>query len=169
MIIADKKYWKVGELARLTGLTVRTLRYYDQIGLYSPSGYSNSGYRLYNESDISRLQQILALKDLGLSLEEVKFSLADNNYNPFEVISLQIDRLKENIRIQQKLLKELQNVSSLMETEEPLTVEDFTELFGAMKQSHEKYFKERRTSMENHFDKLGDFLDKHQNGPFKEE
>ncbi|WP_316571364.1 MerR family transcriptional regulator [Neobacillus sp. YIM B06451] len=161
MIIAGKKYWKVGELAKLTGLTVRTLRYYDQIGLYSPSGYSNTGYRLYNESDLTRLQQILALKELGLSLDEVKSIIADNNYNPFEIVSLQIDRLREHIRIQQKLLKELQNVSSLMEMEEPLSVENFTKLLSMMKKSHEKFFTERRSSMDHHFDKLGDFLDKH--------
>jgi MerR family transcriptional regulator, thiopeptide resistance regulator len=165
MIIAGKKYWKVGELATLTGLTVRTLRYYDQIGLYSPSGYSNSGYRLYNESDLSRLQQILALKELGLSLDEVKSILTDHNYSPFEIVSLQIDRLRENIRIQQKLLKELQNVSSLVEKEEPLTVEDFTKLLSLMKKNHENFFTERRSSMVHHFDKLDDFLDEHSNEP----
>ncbi|GIO70187.1 MerR family transcriptional regulator [Paenibacillus cookii] len=158
MIITSQKSWKVGELANLTGLTIRTLRYYDQIGLYSPSGYSDAGYRLYNESDLSRLQQILALKDLGLSLDEIKSILADEGYNPHEVVMLQIDRLKENIRIQQKLLKELQNASSLMAKDEPLTVEDFTKMLSMMKKSHEKFFAERRTSMENHFDKLGDFL-----------
>ncbi|MDR0270816.1 MerR family transcriptional regulator [Paenibacillus sp.] len=160
MIIEDKKNWQVGELANLTGLTVRTLRYYDQIGLFSPSGYSNSGYRLYIESDLSRLQQILALKDLGLSLDEIKSILSDDNYNPLEVVSLQIHRLKESIRIQQKLLRELQNVSDLMVMEEPLTVENFTKLLGVIKKSHENFFAERRTNMERHFDMLGDFLDK---------
>lgn len=65
-----KRHWKVGELAKLTGLTIRTLRFYDQIGLFSPSAHSDSGHRLYNEADLSRLQQILSLKELGLSLEE---------------------------------------------------------------------------------------------------
>lgn len=159
-----KRQWKVGELAKLTGLTVRTLRYYDQIGLFSPSGHTDSGHRLYNESDISRLQQILSLKELGLSLEEVKSILADDNYSPYEVVSLQIARLKENIRIQQKLLKELENVSSLMQMKKPVTVEDFTKLLVVMKMSHEKYFTERRMSMEFHLDQLGDFLAKYPNG-----
>ncbi|MFB5089599.1 MerR family transcriptional regulator [Psychrobacillus sp. PGGUH221] len=161
MIIKGKEYWQVGELAKLTGLTVRTLRFYDQIGLYSPSGYSKSGYRLYNESDLSHLKQILALKELGLSLDEIKSILNDDNYNPCEIVSLQIERLREHIRIQQKLLKELQNVSSLMEMEEPLAVEDFAKLLSMMKKSHEKFFAERRSSMNHHFDKLGDFLDKY--------
>ncbi|ALC83044.1 MULTISPECIES: MerR family transcriptional regulator [Bacillus] len=165
MVIESKKYWKVGELAKLTGLTIRTLRYYDQIGLFSPSVYSDSGYRLYDESDISRLQQILTLKDLGLSLEEIKSILSDDNYNPFDVVSLQIARLKENIRIQQKLLKELQNVSSLMQNHEPPTVEDFTNLLGMMKKSHERYFAERKMNMEYQFDRLGNFLAKHPNEP----
>lgn len=65
-------------------------------------------------------------------------------------------RIKEKIKMQQKLLKELQNVSSLMEMEES-SVEDFTKLLGMMKQRHEKYFIERRTSMEHHLEKLGDF------------
>jgi len=156
-------------LAELTGLTVRTLRYYDQIGLYSPSGYSDSGYRLYNESDLSRLQQILALKDLGLSLDEIKSILADEGYNPHEVVMLQIDRLKENIRIQQKLLKELQNASSLLAKDEPLTVEDFTKMLSMMKKSHEKFFAERRTSMENHLDALGNFLGENPMGTKREE
>lgn len=69
-----QQHWKVGDLASLTGLTVRTLRYYDQIGLFSPSGHSGSGHRMYNEADIQRLQKILSLKDLGLSLEEIKES-----------------------------------------------------------------------------------------------
>jgi DNA-binding transcriptional MerR regulator len=74
-----KRQWKVGELANLTGLIVRTLRYYDQIGLFSPSDRSESGHRLYNKSDLSRLQKILSLKQIGLSLEDVQSVLASGN------------------------------------------------------------------------------------------
>ncbi|MGE7885248.1 MerR family transcriptional regulator [Bacillus sp. NPDC094077] len=91
------------------------MRYYDQIELFSPSDYSESGYRLYNATDLSRLQQILSLKDLGLTLEEIKSILADDTYNPIEVVTLQIERLRENIRVQQKLLKDLQNVSEILQ------------------------------------------------------
>ncbi|MFG6150359.1 MULTISPECIES: MerR family transcriptional regulator [Halobacillus] len=159
MIIGERTYWKIGELAKLTGLTIRTLRYYDQIGLYSPSEYSDAGYRLYNKSDIFRLQQILALKDLGLTLNDIKSILSEEDYNPAEIVSLQVKRLKEKIRIQQKLLKELQNVSNLMKMEENLLVENFTTLLDMMKQSHEKYFNEQQKSMEHHLDKLGAFFE----------
>lgn len=163
MIISVKgeKKWKTGELAKLTGLTIRTLRYYDQIELFSPSSHSEAGYRLYNETDLSRLQQILSLKDLGLTLEVIKSILADDTYNPTEVVALQIDRLRENIRVQQKLLKDLQNVSEVLQTKETLTLEDFTNSIGMMKKSHENYFSGRQKNMENHFDRLGNFLSKH--------
>ena len=151
--------WKVGELAALTGLTIRALRYYDQIGLFSPSDYSGSGHRLYNESDILRLQQIMSLKDLGLSLEEIQSVLAGDAYSPAEIVAIQIARLKENISAQQKLLEELERVSFLMETNEALTVDAFTKLLNAMKLSHEKYVIERRMSWERSLDKLGDYLE----------
>ncbi|WP_198087617.1 TipAS antibiotic-recognition domain-containing protein [Variovorax sp. E3] len=62
---------KVGELARHTGLTVRTLHHYDAIGLLAPSARSEAGYRLYNAADIARLHAIQALRLLGLPLAEI--------------------------------------------------------------------------------------------------
>jgi DNA-binding transcriptional MerR regulator len=159
--VSGKKKWKTGELAKLTGLTIRTLRYYDQIELFSPSEYSEAGYRLYNATDLSQLQQILSLKDLGLTLEEIKSILADDTYNPIEVVTLQIERLRENIRVQQKLLKDLQNVSEILQTKETLTVEDFTNSIGMMKKSHENYFDGRQKNMERQFDRLGELLSNH--------
>ncbi|USG67861.1 MerR family transcriptional regulator [Brevibacillus ruminantium] len=155
-----KRLWKVGELAKLTGLTIRTLRFNDQIGLFSPSAHSDSGHRLYNEADLSRLQQILSLKELGLSLEEIKSVVTGGHFSPLEIVSLQIDRLKETIRKQQKLLAELEYVSNLMHLKQPVTVEDFTKLLEMMKKNNEKMILERRMTWERHLDLLGDLLDK---------
>lgn len=155
-----KRLWKVGELAKLTGLTIRTLRFYDQIGLFSPSEYSDSGHRLYNEADLSRLQQILSLKELGLSLEEIKSVVTGGHFSPLEIVSLQITRLTETIRTQQKLLSELENVANLMHLQQPVTVEEFTKLLEIMKKSHEKMILERRMTWEHHLDQLGVLLDR---------
>lgn len=152
------RHWKVGDLARLTGLTVRTLRFYDQIGLFSPSGQTDSGHRLYSEADLSRLQQILSLKDLGLSLEEVKSILKDKQFSPLEIVNLQIARIKDQIKLQQKLLEQLQHASKSMQGKAPLSVEDFTELLQAMNKSYEKLVVERRKSWEHRLDSLGDYL-----------
>jgi DNA-binding transcriptional MerR regulator len=67
----DGQSWKVGKLARLTGLTVRTLHHYDQLGLLSPSAWTPSGHRLYGEPDVRRLYRIVALRELGLPLEVI--------------------------------------------------------------------------------------------------
>ncbi|MBL0386897.1 MerR family transcriptional regulator [Tumebacillus sp. ITR2] len=154
-----KRFWKVGELAKLSGVTVRTLRFYNQIGLFSPSGQTESGHRLYSESDLSRLQQVLSLKELGLSLDEVKSVLAGKLYSPLEIVTLQMDRIKEQIQLQKKLLAQLGHVSDLMQGKTPLAIEDFTSLLQAMKIGHEKLVVERRVSWEHRLDLLGDFLD----------
>jgi DNA-binding transcriptional MerR regulator len=63
---------KVGELSKRTGLTIRTLHHYDEIGLLKPSLHGEAGYRLYTAADVVRLQQVLSLRQLGFSLEEVR-------------------------------------------------------------------------------------------------
>jgi len=67
---------KVGELARQTGLTVRTLHHYDQIGLVTPSARSEAGYRLYAPADVQRLHSVQALRDLGFGLARIAEMLA---------------------------------------------------------------------------------------------
>ncbi|WP_379152987.1 MerR family transcriptional regulator [Paenibacillus sp. sgz5001063] len=153
------QYWKVGDLAKITGLTVRTLRFYDQIGLFSPSGQTDSGHRLYNESDLSRLQQIVSLKELGLSLDEVKCLLEGGQISALEIVDLQIARIKDQIKLQQRLLEQLQYVSKSIQVKAPLTVEDFTSILYTMKMSHEKRVIERRMSWEHRLDTLGNLLD----------
>jgi MerR family transcriptional regulator, thiopeptide resistance regulator len=61
----------VGALAKLTGVTVRTLHHYDEIGLVRPSARSGAGYRLYDDGDVLRLQQVLLHRELGLPLEQI--------------------------------------------------------------------------------------------------
>lgn len=68
----DQQLYRSGQFARKAAVSIRTLRYYDQEGLLAPSRYSEAGYRLYSDDDLVNLQQILALKYLGLSLDEIK-------------------------------------------------------------------------------------------------
>lgn len=154
------QHWKVGDLAKLTGLTVRALRFYDQIGLFSPSGHSDSGHRLYNEADIKQLNQILSLKDLGLTLEEIQLVLKEHTYTPSDIVDIQIERIRKNIKIQQKLLAELERIAERMNRQEPLSVDEFISLLETMKMSNEKYIIEHRLKWEHHFDQLGGFLNK---------
>ncbi|RIX52013.1 MerR family transcriptional regulator [Paenibacillus nanensis] len=153
-----KRNWKVGGVAQIAGLTVRTLRYYDQIGLYSPSGHTDSGHRIYTDADIARLQQILALKELGLSLEKIKSVMDGNQFSLLDIVTIQIASLKENISRQQNLLQELEHLACLIQKNETLSVQDFTTILSAMRTSHHNYFAERQASWNSYLDQLGDYL-----------
>lgn len=67
----------VGELSRLTGVTVRALHHYDEIGLCRPSQRSAAGYRIYDEHDVLRLQQVLVFRELGVPLDEIGAAIDD--------------------------------------------------------------------------------------------
>lgn len=73
--------WRVGQLAELTGVTVRTLRHYDQIGLLTPSGQTSGGHRLYGHANVQRLYRILALRRLRFSLAEIQSLLDDPGWD----------------------------------------------------------------------------------------
>lgn len=68
------RYWRIGELAEATGLTVRTLHHYEHIGLLAPAERTEGHQRLYDERDVRRLYRIRALRDLGLSLAESRIT-----------------------------------------------------------------------------------------------
>jgi DNA-binding transcriptional MerR regulator len=88
---------KVGELARHTGLTVRTLHHYDEIGLLKPSGRSESGYRLYSRADVTRLHGIQALRHLGLALGDIAAMLDGAGTSPALIIEQQMRALDREI------------------------------------------------------------------------
>jgi MerR family transcriptional regulator, thiopeptide resistance regulator len=69
----------VGAVARLAGVTVRTLHHYDEIGLLTPSGRTPAGYRHYGEADLERLQRILFYRELGFGLDEIKTVMTDGH------------------------------------------------------------------------------------------
>lgn len=71
MSLKSKTLFTIGEFAKMAGVTLRTLRYYDKIGLLKPSLYNNIGHRLYSKEDFGKLQKILTLKFIGLSLNDI--------------------------------------------------------------------------------------------------
>ena len=71
----------VGRVAELAGITVRTLHHYDEVGLVSPQSRSDSGYRLYGEVEIDRLQEVLFFRELGFGLEQIREIIDEPDYN----------------------------------------------------------------------------------------
>lgn len=83
---------KIGELAQATKISVRTLHHYDEIGLLSPSSRTDSSHRVYSESDIQRLHKITSLKEIGLSLDEIKQFIGLSQDEILKIINRHIDK-----------------------------------------------------------------------------
>lgn len=93
----------ISETAKLSGVSVRTLHYYDQIGLLKPSEITESGYRYYNDESLELLQQILFYRELDFSLKEIQKFLFHPNYDKTEALKKQ----KELLLLKEKRLKTL--------------------------------------------------------------
>ncbi len=106
-----KHTWKTGAFAKMANITERTLRYYDKIGLLKPSMIQKNGYRCYDEDDFIKLQKILALKQLGFSIEEI-FPLMNDHVSLQDSFQMQIDLLDKKI-IHLQNLRELLKKSLL--------------------------------------------------------
>ena len=117
--------WKVGELAGRTGLSVRTLHYYDEIGLLSPSRRTESGHRLYTADDVGRLQQIKSLQQLGFTLREIRECLDRPDFPLGRVIQLHLSRLRERIELQERLCGLLEMVAARLRSGEEISSGEF--------------------------------------------
>jgi MerR family transcriptional regulator, thiopeptide resistance regulator len=93
--VARSRTYQVKDVARLAGVSIRTLHHYDSIGLLVPGTRTAAGYRLYTEADLFRLQQILIGRELGLSLEEIRRSLDDPRFDRKAALLDQRERLRD--------------------------------------------------------------------------
>jgi MerR family transcriptional regulator, thiopeptide resistance regulator len=123
---------KVGELAKRTGLTIRTLHHYDDIGLLTPSHHTESGHRLYTADDVARLQQIVSLRQLGFSLEEINGCLDRSSFSPLEVIRMHVSRLREQIEMERNLCERLEGLAEYFRPAGEVSAEAFLQTIEAM-------------------------------------
>jgi MerR family transcriptional regulator, thiopeptide resistance regulator len=125
--------WKIGELARRTGLTVRTLHHYDDIGLLSPADRSEGGHRVYGEADVRRLYRIVSLRSLGLPLEAIGPALDEDGFDARAAVEDHLARLEAQMEQQRLLQDRLHRLLERLETEDFLTtIEELT--------MHQRYY-----------------------------
>ena len=124
----DKRY-RVTEFARLTRVTVRALHYYDQIGLLKPSGRTASRYRYYTDKDLFRLQQIVTLKFLGLSLDQIGKALARPRKEIIRSMRLQAEAVEKEIERLRRASRTLRETARMAEAGGAL---DWKKLIKAM-------------------------------------
>src|SRR5205807_9292608 len=134
---------KVGELAKRTGLTVRTLHHYDAIGLLKPSLHTEAGHRLYTAADVARLQQVISLRQLGLSLEEVRNCLDRPGFSPVELIRLHAARLREQIELQRGLCERLEALAACFESAGEISSDAFLQTIEVMNMIENYYTPEQ--------------------------
>lgn len=104
--------YSIGEMAKMSGVSIRTLHYYDEIGLLKPAKISDTGYRFYNNDSIEKLQQILLFKELQFPLEEIKEIIDNPDYDKTralamhkELLTLKRNRLTGLIKLTDKLIE----------------------------------------------------------------
>lgn len=130
---------KIGELAQATGLSIRTLHYYEEIGLLTPSGRTQGGHRFYAREDVARLQQMVSLKQVGFSLEQIRMCLDETRFSPKEVLQMQLTRIQTEIQRQHQLADRLRVLICQFDAGELVAIEDFFQIikFTTM---YEKYY-----------------------------
>ena len=130
---------KIGELASLTGLTVRTLHHYDSIGLLSPSARTQAGYRLYQHGDMDRLHRIMALRRFGLSLADIANALAGPDLPLSSIVARQIAMLERQITQASTLRERLRSLQTqLAQGQEPKLAEWLATM--ELMSMYDKYF-----------------------------
>jgi DNA-binding transcriptional MerR regulator len=133
------RLYRVGELARLTGVSVRALHHYDSIGLLQPSGRSESGYRLYDAADIARLGQIKSLQEVGFSLQEVRAFLESKAFSPERTLALHLERVRRQVEQGQRLEARLEAVLSRLRARGSVPTDELLELIEEITML-EKYY-----------------------------
>ena len=112
----DQRFYHSSQFAQKASVTVRTLRYYDKVGLLSPSQYTESGYRLYTNEDLLSLQNILALKFLGFSLEEIRALLRTGPKRLEEVLAQQKAMMEEKRTQLGIIIEAIEETERLLQT-----------------------------------------------------
>ncbi len=122
--------YEVGAVARLSGVTVRTLHHYDQIGLLRPSDRTPAGYRRYDERDLERLQRILFYRELGFDLDRIKHLVDDGATGGLAHLRAQHRLLRDRIARLERMVGAVEKAMEANTMGISLTPEEKLEVFG---------------------------------------
>lgn len=138
--------YTVQKLGALAGISTRTLRYYDEFGILKPARINSSGYRIYGQAEVDRLQQILFYRELGLSLEGIKEIVTAPSFDGAKALREHHDQLLQRRRQLDQLIA---NVEKTLAQTEGRIIMSNEEKFAGFKQkliedNEQKYGKEAR-------------------------
>lgn len=124
--------YTVQKLARLSGVTARTLRYYDEIGILKPARINSSGYRIYGSREVDRLQQILFYRELGMSLDEIKNIMLSPCYDENQALKFHHSKLLDE---KARLERLISNVEKTIAQKEGRVAMNDSEKFEGFKKN----------------------------------
>ncbi len=125
----------VRQLSRIAGVTPRTLRYYDQIGLLKPSHLGDNGYRHYDEGAVLRLQQILLYRELGLPLEEIKTLVGHPDFDALRALEGHREELHKRIARLERLVRTVDDTILHLKGKTEMSERQFFEAFSDEQQA----------------------------------
>ncbi|MDF2589276.1 MAG: MerR family transcriptional regulator [Anaerocolumna sp.] len=138
--------YTVQKLAKLAGVSTRTLRYYDEIGLLKPARLNSSGYRIYGKHEVDRLQQILFYRELGVSLENIQAIVTAPSFDGSKALHEHYEKLLEKKEQLEQLIANVEKTIAM--TEGRLIMSDKEKFEGfknkLIDENEEKYGKEIR-------------------------
>ncbi|RZS34043.1 DNA-binding transcriptional MerR regulator [Herbihabitans rhizosphaerae] len=138
--------WKVGELAAMTGLTVRTLHHYDEIGLLRPLGRTAAGHRLYGQADVRRLYAVITLRDLGIPLDQIA-GMLDGEPDIAGMLRDHLSRVDSQLQALRTLRRRLAVLTAHADrTPEAAELLDLLDHSRKAQQTFERYFTEEQIS-----------------------
>jgi len=144
-----KNGYLVRAFAKLTRVTVRTLHYYDQIGLLRPSFERPNGYRVYTDADLLRLQQIVTLKFMGFSLTEIRRLLDGKGYEAVKSLKVQAQAVRDEIVRLREASRAIDQVLARLEKDGRIHKKKLIKIMEVIQMGedvkkgwHEKYFSE---------------------------
>ena len=135
-------YMTVGQIAKKIGVTVRTLQYYDREGLLAPSAESEGGRRLYTDQDVVRLHQILSMKHLGFSLDEIKNRLTalDTPADVAAALSEQAAALRKKIGALSSSLKDVEALQAEVLQMQQVDFKKYADIVVNLQMNNEFYW-----------------------------
>ena len=153
---AEPATWRVGDLARHSGVTVRTLHHYEAIGLLRASARTAAGHRRYAEAELARLQQIRSLRYLGLPLSRIGQVIDGTPETAITVITTHIERLREQAALQRQFLVHLEALRARLVRGETASMGELMSALEAQSMVERKFTAEEQEFFRQRREAVGD-------------
>ncbi len=145
--------YTVNKLAKLSGVSSRTLRYYDEIGLLKPAYYGENQYRYYEEEQLLMLQQILFFRELGVPLNDIQRIISSNDFDKIEALTTHKSILQSNLERTEVLLKTIdKTISHIRGTIIMRDIEMYDGFDSVKQKEHEQYMLDMGTLSQKEID-----------------